>query len=440
MPKILLIQPTQYAGDGTLCTQRKIYLPGLALPLLAALTPAHWQVEIALEVVDPIDFDTDAEIIGIGTMGHAAYRGLDIARAFRQRGKTVVMGGYMASLMPREALKYADAVIIGDAEIAYPRMLADFERDGCLQPIYDDPVTSLAGLPVPRYDLLMAKPLGGMLPAQAGRGCPHHCSFCAIACLYRGRYLTRPVEEVLRDILAIKALGVRQFTLIDDNLVANPRFLNELCDAIAPLGMTWATQCSLELARTPALLRRVRQAGATMMSFGVESVEQDGIDALGKGWLRVDQHADALRAISRAGILVSTEMMVGTDADTEDTFDASYRFVEDNRIPIPRFYVLTPTPGTPFHAQCQAEGRLLTEDLQYYTGAQCVHQPAKMTAERVNARYWQLYDRIFTLGSILRRTLLHPHFWRNPLGYLFACFVNFHYRRYVRKRVPPNIL
>jgi radical SAM superfamily enzyme YgiQ (UPF0313 family) len=440
MPKVLLIQPTQYAGDGTLCKQRRIFLPGLALPLLAALTPSHWQVEIALEVVDEINFDTDADLVGIGSMGHAAYRGIHLADEFRRRGKTVVMGGYMASLMPQVAIQHVDAVIIGDAEISYPQLLADFERTGRVQTIYDTPVTSLVGLPVPRYELLMHKPLGGMLPAQAGRGCPHHCSFCAIACIYRGRYLTRPVAEVVRDILAIKALGLRQFVLLDDNLVSNPRFLQDLCDAIEPLGMTWATQCSLELARKPDLLRRVRKAGATMMSFGVESVEQDGVDTLGKGWLKVDQHAAALQTISRAGILVSTEMMVGTDADTEATFAATARFVEANRIPIPRFYVLTPTPGTPFHAQVKEEGRLLTDDFQYYTGAYCVHRPAKLAPEQVNALYWQLYERVFAFGSILRRTLGHPHFWRNPLGYLFACFVNLHYRRYVKKRVPPNIL
>jgi radical SAM superfamily enzyme YgiQ (UPF0313 family) len=440
MPKILLIQPTQYAGDGKLCKQRRIYLPGLAFPLLAALTPAHWQVEIALEVVDEVDFTSDADIVGIGTMGHATFRGLEIAREFRRRGKTVIMGGSMASLVPQEALKYVDAVVVGDAETAYPHLLADFERTGRVQPIYDAPLTSLAGLPVPRYDLLMHKPIGGMLPAQAGRGCPHTCSFCAIACIYRGRYLTRPVEEVIRDIAAIKALGIRSFTLLDDNIVSRPQYLHELCEAIEPLGMTWATQCSLELARHPELLRRVRQAGATMMSFGVESIEQDGVDTLGKAWLKVDRHEPSLQTISEAGILVSTEMIVGTDADTEATFEASYRFVQRARIPIPRFYVLTPTPGTPLFHQYKAEGRLLSEDFKDYTGSRCVHRPARMAAERVNALYWRLNERVFSIGSILRRTLFHPHFFRNPRAYLFACYINFHYRRYVNKRVPPNIL
>ncbi len=92
MPKILFIQPTQYAESGKLCKQRKINLPGLAFPLLAAYTPAHWEVELLIEVVDEINFDSDADIVGIGTMGHATFRGLEIAAEFKKRGKTVIMG------------------------------------------------------------------------------------------------------------------------------------------------------------------------------------------------------------------------------------------------------------------------------------------------------------------------------------------------------------
>ncbi len=440
MPKILLIQPTQYANDGKLCKQKCIYLPGLALPLLAALTPAHWEVEIILEVVEEVNFDSDADIIGIGTMGHAIFHGIEIAQEFRRRGKTVIMGGYMASLVPDELAQYVDAVVVGDAEISYPLLLADYERTGKVQPVYDNPISSLAGLPIPRYELLLRKPIGGLLPAQAGRGCPHSCSFCAIACIYKGRYMSRPVDEVVRDIKAIKALGIKSFTLIDDNIVSNPRYLHDLCDAIEPLGMSWATQCSLELASHPELLKRVRKAGAYMMSFGVESVEQEGIDKLNKKWLLVSKHEESLQAITQAGILVSTEMIVGTDADTEKTFEDSYQFIEKCRIPIPRFYVLTPTPGTPLYQQYKAEGRLLTEDFHQYNGSNCVHRPAKISAEKVNELYWKLNEQIFSVSSILRRTLFHPDFFRNPRAYLFACMVNFHYRRYVKKRVPPNIL
>ncbi len=439
MPKILFIQPTQYAPDGTLCKQKRIYLPGLVFPLLAAMTPPQWKVEVKLEVVDRIDFDSDADIVGIGSMGHATLRGMHIAQEFRARGKTVVMGGYMASLMPGLVSRSVDSVVIGDAEISYPRMLEDFETTGHVSPVYDHPVQSLGGLPVPRYDLLLAKPIGTMLPVQAGRGCPHSCSFCSIACIYKGKYMTRPVDEVHRDILAIRKLGLKRFYLIDDNIVSNPRYLEELCEAIEPLHMTWATQCSLELARYPRLLKRVARAGATMMSFGVESLSQEGLDLLGKKWLRVDRHEHAIRTISDAGIMVSSEMMVGTDGDTEGTIRATYDFINAMRIPIPRFYILTPMPGTPLFDEYRSAGRLITENVMEYTGARCVHRPQKISPEKLTELYWWLYGKLFSYRGIIRRTLLHPNALRRPLDFLFAFGVNLHYRRYVKKRIPPNI-
>ncbi len=440
MPKILFIQPTQLGADKQPCKQKRIYLPGLVFPLLAAMTPPRWKVEVKIEVVDDVDFETDADIVGIGSMGYATLRGLAMARAFRARGKTVVMGGSMASMMPSYVMDRVDSVVIGDAEISYPRLIDDFERTGKVKPAYENPVTSLAGLPVPCYDLLLEKKIGGMLPVQAGRGCPHTCSFCSIACIYKGRYVTRPVDEVVRDIRAIRDLGLKRFYLIDDNIVSNPRYLEELCEAIEPLGMTWATQCSLELARHPRLLEHVHRAGATMMSFGVESLSQEGLDKLGKKWLRVEQHRNALRAISDAGIMVSSEMMVGLDGETEQSIRATADFVNEMRIPIPRFYIMTPMPGSRLFDEYKTAGRLVTEDFTDYTGAKAVHRPDHISPQRLTELYWWLYGTVFSRRAVLRRTLFHPRALRQPSAFIFAFFVNLHYRRYIKRRVPPNIL
>ncbi|RPI02050.1 MAG: radical SAM protein [Calditrichaeota bacterium] len=438
MPKILFIQPTQYSSDKKLCTQKKIHLPGLVFPLLASMTPDHWDVEVKLEVVDKIDFDSDADIIGIGSMGYAIYRGIEIAGEFRKRGKCVVMGGYMASLVADKVLSYVDAVVIGDAEKSYPQLLKDFQNKN-VQPIYNMPIDNLKNLPVPRYELLMEKRIGKMLPVQAGRGCPHTCQFCCIASLYQGRYLPRPIDDVVRDINAVRDLGFKQFYLLDDNIISNPSYLKALCKEIEPLKMTWASQCSLHLAKNSDLLEAVRRAGANMMSFGVESITQEGLDKLGKSWLQVNEHKKLISTLTKSGIMVSAEMMIGTDSDTEESIRATLEFIQQVKIPIPRFYILTPAPGSSLYKQLKKDGRLVTEDLQKYDGSQCVHQPAKISPDKLTEMFWWLYRKVFSWKSIIRRTILHPAFWRSPLSYTFAFFVNSHYRSYVMKKVPPNI-
>jgi radical SAM superfamily enzyme YgiQ (UPF0313 family) len=439
MPKILFIQPTQYADNGKLCKQRKINLPGLAFPLLAAYTPSNWDVELIIEVIEEINFGTDADIVAIGSMGHATFRGLEIAAVFKKRGKIVVMGGYMASIAFEEAMKHVDSVIVGDAEISYPKMLSDFEECGSIKPFYCDPINELKNLPVPRYELLTRKRIGSMLPVQAGRGCTFACSFCSIACLYQGKYLSRPVDEVIRDIKEVKRLGFNRFYLIDDNIVSNPKYLAELCGKIAPLKMKWASQCAIHLAKNPELLKMVADSGCDLMSFGVESIQQDAINSLGKPWLKAIDHEQNIKMLSRSGITVSSEMILGTDYDTEDSIRETYRFVNRNRIPIPRFYILTPIPGTELFKMLKQQGRMLTEDLREFDGTRCVHIPKRMEPEKLTELYWWLNHKVFSLKSIFYRTLFNKTLWKNPGMLFFSLVINFHYRHYVRRKITPNI-
>ncbi len=439
MPKILFIQPTQYAESGKLCKQSKINLPGLAFPLLAAYLPSNWEVELLIEVVDEINFESNADIIGIGTMGHATFRGLEIAAEFKKRGKVVVLGGYMASIAYEEAMKHVDSVIVGDAEISFPLMLKDFEETGKVKPLYNYPVSELKNLPVPRYELLTQKKIGLMLPVQAGRGCTFTCSFCSIACLYEGKYLFRPVDEVIRDIKEVKRLGFNRFYLIDDNIASNPKYLRELCEKITPLKMKWASQCAIHLAKNAELLKIVRDSGCDLMSFGVESISQDAIDSLDKPWLKASEHEKNMKTLSASGIVVSTEMIVGTDYDTEESIRETFNFIYRNRVPIPRFYILTPVPGTSLHNQLKEQGRMLTDDLKQFDGTRSVYIPAKISPEKLVEMYWWLNNQVFSLKSIFHRVLLNKYLWKNPEMLLFSLGVNLHYRSYVKRKITPNI-
>ena len=414
-------------------------MPGLAFPLLAAYVPAHWEVELLIEVVDEINFDSDADIIGIGTMGHATFRGLEIAAEFKKRGKTVVMGGYMASIAYKEAMKYVDAVIVGDAEISFPLMLKDFEETGKVKPVYNFPISELKNLPIPRYELLLQKKIGAMLPVQAGRGCTFTCSFCSIACLYEGKYLFRPVDEVIRDIQEVKRLGFKRFYLIDDNIASNPKYLRELCEKIKPLKMKWASQCAIHLAKNTELLKIVRDSGCDLMSFGVESISQEAIDSFDKPWLKAADHEKNMKILSESGIVVSTEMIVGTDFDTENSIRETYKFIYRNRVPIPRFYILTPIPGTDLHNQFKEENRMLTDDLNLFDGTRCVHIPKMIEPEKLTKMYWWLNNKVFSLKSIFHRVLFNKYLWRNPEMMLFSLGVNLHYRHYVKRKITPNI-
>lgn len=439
MPKLLLIQPSQYRPDGKIVRQKKLYLPGLVFPLLASMVPKNWDVEVCLEVIDEVNFNSDADLIGIGAMGHSVFRGFDLAAEFRKRGKIVFMGGYMVSMIPEIASQHAESIVIGDAEISFPKLLSDFENNGCIDPIYNYPVESLAGLPLPRYELLTAKKIGDMLPVQAGRGCNHTCSFCSISCLYKGRHLMRPVEDVIRDIEKIKSLGYHKFYLIDDNIVSNPDYLGKLCERILPLKMKWSSQCTMNLARNPSLLKLVARSGCEILSLGIESISQEGLDKLNKKWLKVDEHEKLIQAFNNAGIMISAEMIIGTDGDNIESLRATYEFIRRSKIPLLRVYYLTPVPSTQLYREFKQNGRLLHENYSHYTASECVYTPEKMSTDQLTQMYQWLNSKIFSIPGIISRTLLNKQILKNPFNYLFAFGVNLHYRSYVKRGETPLI-
>ena len=441
MPKVILIQPTQYGTKtGKPLKQNRIYLPGLALPLLASLTPENWEVKIIIEVVDQIDFDEEADLIGIGAMGHAIFRAMDIASEFRKRGRKVFMGGYMVSILPDYVKNYCDSVVIGDGELSYPQLLHDFVSKGELAPIYNQQLENLNNLPIPRYDLLIKKKIGYMLPVQAGRGCPHTCSYCSIACVYKGKYLTRPVDDVIRDIKYIKKLGFKRFFLIDDNIASNPKYLFELAKRIKPLKMKWASQCTLLIAKNKKLLHAVVDSGCSILSLGIESLSQKGLNSLNKSWVKTTKTAQLLKNIQNAGIAPATEMIIGTDGDTPDSIKATADFIIQNKIPVPKFYILTPLPGTEFYYEMKLKGRLLHEDYTRYTAASCVFKPIHFSPIHLEKAYIELYKKVFSFKNILRRTIFNKGILKNPTIYLFAFFSNIVYKKFINQGDAPNIL
>lgn len=435
--KILLIQPSPYGSNGNPIKKKRLYFVGLALPQLAALTPDEWQVEICLETIEDIPFDTDAELIGISSMGHGVIRSIDVAREFKKRGKTVVMGGYMVSLMVKEAQKYCDAVVVGDAEPVWQKLLDDVQHNR-LQKRYEERLDILDP-PLPRYDLLLDKQIGDFLPVQAGRGCPKSCSFCSIHCLYRNRYYQRPIAAVIRDIKAVKELGFKKFLLLDDNILARPSYLLKLCDEIKKLDMTWYSQCSIDLARNRQLLMAVAESGCRVLSFGLESISKESLAAMDKGWVDPASYPELISAVRAAGIDVSTEMVVGADGDTLASIAATADFIRRNKVVVPRFYILTPIPGTDFYNEMQVQGRICNDDIYSYNGTEAVHIPKNMTATELTAAYWLLYEQVFSLGSILARTVFRKEFMLRPLDFLLYLGVNLYYRHHIKKRITPNI-
>ena len=247
----------------------------LPIATLSALTPPDVEVEFFDDRLELINYDTRTDLVAITVETYTARRAYSIAEKFRARGIPVVMGGYHPSALPEEASEYADAVVIGNAEGVWYPLLRDAQQ-GQLQSYYPGK-PGYAGLPDRKiFQGKKYLPLGLV---ETGRGCVYDCEFCAITSYYDAKYHRRPIADVVKDI---RRSGKRYFFLVDDNIIANPQYALELCQAIEPLGIHWASQGTLTVAHDPELLHWLKKSGCEMLLIGLESLEEQNLQQMRK--------------------------------------------------------------------------------------------------------------------------------------------------------------
>ena len=439
-PRLLLIGPTALDMSGQPVKQRRLHLPGLTLLMLAAVTPPHYHVRVLNETVEDIPFEDHWDIVGITGMGSGIVRAWQIADEFRARGVTVVIGGIAASLgKPKYTLDHADALVIGEAEDIWPRVLRDFDS-GRLQRIYQaQSPPDIESLPAPRYELLNKSRVGFWRPVQATRGCPLPCTFCSVTAFHRAAYRKRPVDQVIRDVRLAKHSGSRYIAFIDDNIGVDWEYCQKLWEALVPEKIIWMSQCSLHIARQPEMLDLAYSSGCRLLSIGIESTSRESLLEVRKPWNQPAHYVEEVQRIRSHGIDISTEMIIGMDADDQSVFQDTYQFIRDARISVPRIHILTPVPGTPLYESYEREGRLIHDDFSSYSGGQVVFNPARMSAEELQRGYWKLYEKVFSWSDIVRRTLRNPAGLETIMrGIIWS--TNLHYRNHIKRRITPGIV
>jgi radical SAM superfamily enzyme YgiQ (UPF0313 family) len=415
--RILLVLP---AGEQVRVTREAPEVPRRAmlrfsvLPLtaVAALTPREHQVRIVDENVEALDFDTECDVVGISFMTALAPRAYEIAAEFRRRGRTVVAGGYHATLCPEDATPHFDAVVVGDAEGAWERVLADVQL-GHFQKVYlqgahsepgsrwQDTHPELLQTPVPRRDLIKhtARHYATINAVQAGRGCRHNCRYCSVTVFHAQKYRRRSVEDVVRELRSLP----RDFIFVDDNIIAERDYAAELFRAMIPLRKRWVSQCSILVADDPELLQLMSAAGCCGLFIGIETASDDNLAAMNKQFNHPGRYPERLRRIRRAGIGVVAGMIVGMDDDDARVFERTLRVLREMQLDAVQLNILTPLPGTPLYADLDGDRRVIDGDWSHYDYRHVVFRPAQMTAAELQAGADWVYAQFYRLDRILWR-------------------------------------
>lgn len=415
--RLLLVAPSHRTG-------KKALFPPLALGVVAALTPGDWEVTIVDEAVEPVEFDRPADLVGITAMTPTAPRAYELADAFRQRGRQVVLGGMHPSALPEEAAAHADAVVVGEAEGVWEEVLRDAARRR-LRGIYRSAERpALEGLPVPRRDLYRPGAYLCTATVQTSRGCPFSCDFCSVTRFFGRTYRWRPVEEIVSEV---KALGQKIVFFVDDNIFGAPARARELFRQLVPLRINWVGQSSINIARNPDLLRLAARSGCRGLFVGLESLAADNLRQMGKSLLnRVEDYREAIARIQGHGIGVEGAFIFGLDGDDPGVFRRTVRFARRLGLAAAQFGILTPFPGTPLRERLEQEGRIVDNGWSRYTISNVVYRPAGMAPEVLQSGFDWAYRSFYSYASIARRLL--PNVFRFGAALPFFFQLNLHFR------------
>jgi radical SAM superfamily enzyme YgiQ (UPF0313 family) len=444
--RIHLISPTHYLPDGALHKTTRYWTSAITLPYLKALTPSPHEVAFTDELMADLDVarvEREADVVGITAMGPQIRRAYELADHFRSRGRKVVLGGTWVTLAAEDSLRHADAVVAGEAEDVWGQVLADLES-GRSAGIYRAvrwhdlrglPAIDYWSLPLLKADAFRTSWLYRMYffwPVFFSRGCPHPCEFCAVQTYYDRSYRTRPVEDVIADVRRLRALGARRLLFLDDNPIARPEEAKELFRRLIPERVQWVSQATVNVARDPELLDLVARSGARVLSIGFESLSEESLASVGKGFNRPSRFAEDIRRLRARGIHVIALVMVGLDGDTPETFAATLRWLDANKVSFLKLFTPAPYPGTKFHTDMAAAGRILVDDWGRYDYGSPIVRPLRMTPEQMIEGFRTVYRGFYSVPSMLRRFVPPPR--KSLLESVAMVVANAKVHRYLRRQ------
>ena len=421
--KILLVMPHPNPKRSFFS---KFQYPSLTLQQVAGITPREHSVELVDERYEDVDFDKHYDLIGISCLTYNSLRGYEISEQFRKKGVPVVFGGYHASLIPEEAKKHADSIVIGEAELTWPQLLKDYQN-GSMKKIYrNDRVIKAEEIPPARHDI------GSYTfweSIQVSRGCPTGCEFCAMNVVEGKVFRGRPIEDVIDEM---KKIHAKRIFFADASLTINPKYAKKLFKAMIPLNKKFHCFGNINvLARDKEFIRLSQKAGVEKWYLGIESISQKNIDQAGKGTNKIENYHKAIQNIKDYGMMVTGFFVFGLDFDTPDIFDATLDAIYKWGLDEASFSILTPYPGTPLFKRFNKEGRIANNNWSLYEEGKVNFIPRNMTEEELLEGIQRIAMEFYSVKNNIKRAFkLRPF---NPVKSLSAFLTNMSIRSFYKR-------
>ena len=396
----------------------------LPVSTLSALVPAEIEQRFYDDRLETIPFDEPTDAVALSVETYTARRAYEIAAEYRRRGVPVIMGGFHASLCPEEVSRYADTVVVGEAESSFPELLNDLQRGNLRERYQSQGVPTLSRLP--NRSIYQNKKYLPISLVEFSRGCKFTCDFCAIQTVYDARHHHRPIDLVVKEARQVHRRG-RLFFFIDDNLTSNLDAVKDLLRALIPLKIKWVSQTAINIAHDEEVLDLMKRSGCQGVLIGFESLNQKNLQQMNKNFnLMRGGPRKAMENLRRAGLRVYGTFIFGYDHDDASALEESVDFAISEGLFIAAFNHITPFPGTPLYHRLEREGRLLYDnwwlDSRYRYG-DIPFRPKGMEASELRQACLTARKKFYSWSSIAKRST-HGVNFRRPWMYMNYWIIN----------------
>lgn len=323
---------------------------------------------------------TDPEMVGFSATTSGFMDAVDMALYIRQKRPDIriVFGNVHVSSLGAPILeKFAeiDFLVIGEGEgamldLADGKPPADIGNLIWRNPAGNivvnprrDRILDLDDLPFPAYEKLAGFPHAYHLPLFAyekrygatmitSRGCPYTCSFCDRT-VFERLYKTNSAQYTYDHMKYLRDnFGVYHINMYDDLFTAKKQRVMELCDLLIenPLGVQW--NCAIRTGHTSdEMLAKLKQAGALMVSMGVESADP-GMMERHKAGVTLDAVRDTVRQIHAAGLRAKGLFIFGMPGETPETVKVTSDFILSLDLDEMNMTKFSPLHGAPIWDEC----------------------------------------------------------------------------------------
>jgi radical SAM superfamily enzyme YgiQ (UPF0313 family) len=293
----------------------------------------------------------------------------DISAYIKENSKGVIIGGgHHVTALPEESLEKSslDVVVRGEGEQSLLQIITGqklSQIDGITYrndngAIKNNPerklIQNIDNLPFPNYDSVNFEEYPGMktngnhskfqMSLMTSRGCPYSCAFCASRKFWRQKARFNSSGYVIAALDYLRSLGINQFRFDDDNFDLKLSRLERICADLRKHKSVWTCMMRSENV-TKEKIQLMKHSGCSWIALGVETGSNKLLRFINKSET-VENHKQACKIISKAGINVLAYLMVGLPGETQETVNKTVDFIKTQPVDKYTTSMFVPFPGT----------------------------------------------------------------------------------------------